>query len=149
MTPATFRGAGLARPGAGSAAGFLVDLLGYGLVSVVALACDCGLLLLLVAIGLHYLLAAMLSFSAGMLVSYALNVRFVFADRCGAAREVEALGFVLVGIVGLALTQLLLYVLVSRLGLALALAKVPTTGVVFLFNFLCRRSLVFQRRRTA
>ena len=86
----------------------------------------------------------MLSFSAGMLLSYGLNGRFVFVDRCRISREAEVLGFVSVGIAGLALTQLLLFVLVSRLGLAVALAKIPTISVVFLFNFLCRRSLVFQ-----
>ncbi len=132
-----------------AAARFLIDLLGYGLVSLVALACDCGTLLLLVRAGTHYLVAATVGFSAGMLVAYVLSVRFVFADRCGAARGPEALGFVLVGIAGLALTELLLYVLVARLGLAVAVAKLCTTGVVFLFNFLGRRSLVFRGNRAA
>ena len=121
----------------------VVDLLGYGCVSAVALACDYGLLLLLVAAGLQYLVAATLSFLVGMVVAYALSVRFVFFDRRADSREVEAAGFFVVGIAGLLLTQALLYVFVARCHLPVALAKIPTTGVVFAFNFLGRRGLVF------
>lgn len=124
----------------------LLDLIGYGLVSVAALACDYGLLLLLVHAGVHYLIASTISFSIGMGVAYALSIRVVFSDRRAVSREAEAAGFFAVGIVGLLLTQVLLYVFVSRIGLAVAVAKIPTTGFVFLFNFLCRRGLVFVGR---
>ena len=83
-----------------------------------------------------------------MVVAYALSVRYVFQRRRAASRGVEAAGFVAVGLAGLLLTQVLLYLLVSRLGLTVALAKVPTTGGVFLFNFLCRRGMVFARRES-
>ena len=123
----------------------LSDLAGYGLVSVAALACDYGLLVGLVACGLHYLVASVLGFSVGMAVSYTLCIHLVFASRRAGSREVEAAGFLLVGVAGLALTQLLLYLFVARLGVAVALAKIPTTGLVFLFNFACRRGFVFGR----
>ena len=121
----------------------LLDLVGYGLVSVVALACDYGLLLALVRAGVHYLVASTISFSIGMALAYALSVKFVFAARRGLSREMEAAGFFAVGLVGLLMTQGLLYVFVTQAGLAVAVAKVPTTGIVFLFNFLCRRGMVF------
>ena len=121
----------------------LLDLVGYGLVSIVALACDYGILLALVHAGVHYLVASTISFSVGMALAYALSVKFVFAARRGLSREMEAAGFFAVGIVGLLLTQGLLYVFVAQAGMAVALAKIPTTGIVFLFNFLCRRGMVF------
>ncbi len=121
----------------------LVDLAGYGLVSIVALACDWGLLVGLAAAGLPYLAASTLSFTVGMAVAYALSIRFVFPTRRAVSREAEAGGFFAVGILGLLLTQALLFVLVSKLGVPVALAKAPTAGVVFLFNFACRRGLVF------
>ena len=149
MTLATPRDVGLGRFGESWAAHFLFDLAGYGLVSMLALASDCGLLLVLVWLGANYLVASMLSFSAGMVISYLLNVRFVFADRRRALRDSETVGFFVVGVAGLALTQVLLYVFVSRLGLVVAVAKIPTTAIVFLFNFLSRRSLVFKASRDA
>ena len=121
----------------------LADLGGYGLVSVAALACDYGLLVALTAAGAHYLLAARVSFTAGMIVAYALSIRFVFARRRTLTREAEAAGFFAVGVLGLLLTQALLYLFVSRAGLTVDVAKAPTTAVVFAFNFLCRRGMVF------
>ncbi len=122
---------------------FLVDLVGYGLVSVVALACDYGLLVSLARLGMDYLLAATISFSLGMLVAYTLSARFVFANRRARSTRAKLLGFFAVGLAGLLLTQGLLALLVSGLGVAVALAKIPTAGCVFLFNFLARRGLVF------
>lgn len=122
---------------------FVLDLVTYGIASGAALVVDYGLLLKLVAVGLPYLTASLMSFSAGSIVAYTLSVRFVFARRRATSREAEMIGFFAVGAAGLALTQLLLYLLVSRAGLPVGLAKIPTVGLVFLFNFLCRRSLVF------
>ena len=121
----------------------MIDLAGYGLVSVVALACDWGLLIGLSGLGLPYLLASTISFTVGMGVAYALSIRFVFPTRRAVSREAEAGGFFAVGFVGLVMTQVLLFLLVGKLGLAVALAKAPTTALVFLFNFACRRGLVF------
>ncbi|WP_246725494.1 GtrA family protein [Beijerinckia sp. L45] len=134
---------------AGASRPFVIDLVRYGLVSVAALLCDYGLLLVLVAGGLHYLVAAAISFSAGMGVAYALSVRFVFPDRRDRSRLREAAGFFAVGFAGLLLTQLLLIVFVSGLSLDVAIAKIPTTGCVFIFNFLARRGLVFTGLRPA
>ena len=143
MTAASLHDAGRLRVGRHRLPRVLADLLGYGFVSVVALACDYGLLVALSAAGLHYLVAGTLSFTAGMVVAYALSVRFVFARRRALTREAEAAGFFAVGLIGLLLTQALLYVFVSHLGLGVDVAKVPTTVIVFAFNFLCRRGLVF------
>lgn len=122
---------------------FVRDAVAYGLTSVVALVVDYVILLSLVALGVHYLIASTLSFSIGMCVSYVLTTRYVFSDRRAVSREAEAAGFFVVGIAGLVLTQILLYLFVSKAGLAVAVAKMPTTILVFFFNFLCRRNLVF------
>jgi len=128
---------------------FVVDLVLYGFVSAAALFCDYGLLLALAGRGVHYLMAQALSFSAGMIVAYVLSARFVFAGRRASSRCREAFGFFAVGLAGLILTQLLLALFVSGAGLALAVAKIPVAGCVFLFNFLARRGLVFVGPRAA
>ena len=140
MTPSTLRAAAFVAAGVPRV---FVDLAGYGLVSVVALACDWGLLVGFSAVGLPYLVASAMSFTVGMAVAYALSIRYVFPTRRAVSREAEAGGFFAVGILGLLLTQALLFVLVSKLGVPVALAKAPTAVVVFSFNFLCRRGLLF------
>jgi putative flippase GtrA len=122
---------------------FASDLFGYGLCSALALALDWSLLILLVNAGVHYLVAAAFSFLAGMVVAYAGSILFVFRARRARRVTAEIAGFFAIGLAGLALNQVLLFLFVHFCGLEVALAKAPTAGCVFLFNFLSRRALLF------
>ncbi len=119
------------------------DLLGYGLVSAAALALDWGLLVAFVKAGVNYQIAAATSFTLGMLLAYAGSVLFVFRGRRERSFGAEAFSFFAIGFLGLALNQGLLFGFVHFAGLPVALAKAPTAGCVFSFNFLARRMLLF------
>lgn len=120
----------------------------YGLASAAALAVDWGLLLVLNGAGLNYLVAAAMGFTAGIAVTYLLSVSVVFRYRPIADRRREFAGFLGVGLAGLVLTQLLMALWVERIGMAPGLAKIPTAGVVFVFNFTVRRALLFRAPRS-
>ncbi|WP_419251998.1 GtrA family protein [Caulobacter sp. ErkDOM-YI] len=119
----------------------------YGLASAAALAVDWGLLLVLHGAGLNYLVATAIGFSAGIAVTYGLSVSVVFRHRPIADRKREFAGFLGVGLAGLVLTQLLMAFWVERLAMAPGLAKIPTAGLVFVFNFTVRRALLFRAPR--
>jgi len=121
----------------------LRDLILYGFCSAAALGLDCALLYGLTHMGLGYLPAAAISFFVGMLLAYYLSVRFVYGDRRSLDWKREAAGFFLIGFLGLLLNQLILFAAVGVIGLSLALAKLLSAGLVFLFNFAARRSLLF------
>jgi len=119
----------------------------YFLVSLAALALDYGLLIGLTAIGhLYYLVSAAVGFLAGLALNYALSVAFVFREHRLGDRRIEFLGFLLIGLVGLGLNEALMKAFVDYAGLVYALAKIPATGVGFLFNFGARRLLLFTAR---
>jgi putative flippase GtrA len=122
---------------------FASDLFGYGLCSAVALALDWSLLILLVKAGVYYLVAAALSFTAGMIVAYVGSILFVFRGRRARRVTAEIAGFLAIGLAGLALNQVLIFTFVHGWALNVALAKAPTAACVFLFNFLLRRALLF------
>ena len=82
----------------------------------------------------------------GLVVAYLLNTRFVFKGRSRYSARGELIGFLVTGLAGLALNQALMYGFVSGLGMAVAAAKAPTVGFVFMFNFLSRRFLLFHGR---
>src|ERR1700761_1062153 len=89
----------------------------YAAASAVALTADAGLLFLLTYYARwHYLLAGAASFLAGATVAYTLSVRFVFHSHRLRDRNLEFFWFVVLGLVGLGLNQLVLFVTVSRLG---------------------------------
>lgn len=126
------------------------DLLRYGFASAAALALDFAVLVLCHRLlGLDHLAAAAAGFVCGLALVYGLSVRFVFRDRRSLSPRAEIAGFLLTGLAGLALTEALMHLFVDRLGLAVEASKIPTAGLVFLFNFTARRALLFSRRRDA
>lgn len=122
------------------------ELVRAGIVSVLALGLDTGLLLLLTyRFHQHYLLAASVAFMAGLILNYVLSTFWVFRDRRGFARHVEFLLFTAVGLAGLALTELFLYLFTDVLAVILPVSKLLTAGIVFFWNFGIRKALLFTR----
>src|SRR5258706_2403878 len=116
----------------------------YFLVSIAALAVDFGLLVVLTEFAhLHYLVSAAVGFCAGLVVNYLLSVSFVFSQRRLTDRRLEFAGFLLIGVAGLALNEGLLKFFVDVFGMGYAFAKLPATGVGFVFNFGVRRAMLF------
>ncbi len=122
------------------------EFMKYGLASLAALALDYGLFVALCKFaGLDYLVAAAIGFSAGMLLAYALSIRFVFHSRPYERSGWELAVFAAIGFFCLALNEGLMHVFVEQLDLAPELSKAPTAGVVFLFNYSMRRGLLFSK----
>jgi putative flippase GtrA len=122
----------------------VTDLAKYGLASAAALAFDYALLILFYEhYGLPYLTAAAIGFCGGLALIYALSVRYVFSGRRRLGTGPELLGFLVTGLIGLLLNQALMSLFVETLHLSVPLAKAPTAGCVFLFNFFSRRAMLF------
>jgi putative flippase GtrA len=126
----------------------LRELALYGFASALALGLDGGLLLALTAGGANYLLASGTGFVSGVAVTYLLSVSVVFRHRPVVDRRREFAGFVGIGLAGLLLTQGLMTLWVEVLHMHPGLAKIPTAGIVFVFNFTVRRALLFKAPRS-
>jgi putative flippase GtrA len=119
----------------------------YLMASVLALGVDYTLLLALTELGrLHYLVSSAISYSVGVGFHYGLCVKFVFRDRPVADRRAEFAGFFAVGLLGLAATQIVLWLCVSQLGVDYRLGKVAATAISFALNFVVRKALLFTAR---
>jgi putative flippase GtrA len=121
-----------------------VQLVRSLVVSTIAFAVDFGLLVFLREVaGLHYLLAATVSYCVGLLVNYVLSVKWVFADRKLSNRRTEFVIFAVISMIGLILNNLVLSGLVQLIGLDYRLAKIAATIVVFFWNFLVRKKILY------
>jgi putative flippase GtrA len=119
----------------------------YAAASAIALVADTGLLLGLTRYGgWHYLPASAVSFMAGAVIAYLLSVRFVFHAHRLSSRGLEFSGFVVIGLVGVAVNMLVLFVTHGKLGMDLVLGKGIASGCTFLINFALRRQLLFRPR---
>ena len=94
--------------------------------------------------GWHYLLSAVVAFSAGLATVYFFSIFWVFRERSIGPGSREFLLFSVIGIVGLALTAAVLYLLTDILGLDYRLSKVAAAALVFIFNFGCRKFFLFR-----
>jgi putative flippase GtrA len=118
----------------------------YFLASALALGVDFGLYVALIRLAdVQYLLAAPIAFGLGLATIYALSIRWVFGQRRLADTRIEFAIFASIGIAGMALNQLVIYVGVELLSLAYEPAKLASAAVVFCFNFAARKLLLFTR----
>lgn len=122
----------------------LVQFMRYGLIGGLAFVVDFATLLGLTELAhFHYLVAATVGFLLGLMVNYVLATRWVFDYRRISSRRVEFLLFGVVGLVGLVLNNLGLYIMAGVFGLDYRIAKLITAALVLIFNFSVRRVLLF------
>ena len=120
------------------------EFLKYSIASGIALAVDVGFLYLLTDIfGFHYLLSATLSFSLGILSIYLFSITWVFSKRRYSDKKIEIFLFVFIGIIGLVINALGLYLLTSMIGIYYLYSKALTTLLVFGWNFGARKIALF------
>ncbi len=111
----------------------------YAVAGGAATAVDFGVLWLLVyVVGLQryplYLFAATAAFLVATVVNYSINRRWAFADRSAQGGGVF-LKFLAVAVVGIGLNNLILGLLVERVGWTILLAKLAATVVTTCTNF--------------
>jgi putative flippase GtrA len=122
----------------------LREILLYGMGAAAAFAVDFALLAAQVEwLGVHYLLAATLSFIAGTCVVYAVSVRLAFAYRRVGRAPLEFAAFAALGGIGILVNLAVMFLAVQALHLHYLLAKVLAAGVTFFTNYASRRALLF------
>lgn len=115
--------------------------------SALALTLDVSVMqALIVVCHWHYLLGASAGFTAGVALSYALSVRFIFRHRRLESRAHEFTVFALVGVAGLAINAGVIAFIVEVLHQHYLVGKAVAASSTFLFNFLIRRQLLFTPR---
>ncbi|MDB5180907.1 MAG: GtrA family protein [Candidatus Saccharibacteria bacterium] len=121
-----------------------VQILRGLIVAGIAFIVDFGMLVVFKEIiGLHYLLAAALSFGLGVVVSYYLSIRWVFSNRKFANRRAEFLIFLVICIAGLGLNLAIIAGMVQLFGIDYRFAKIVSTVVVFFWNFIARKKILY------
>jgi putative flippase GtrA len=122
----------------------VVQFFRYGFVGGIAFLCDSSTLWLATSgLGLHYLLSNIVGFSVGLAVNYWLSVRWVFEKRKFSSGSVQFGLFALVGIVGVGISELAMWLLTERVGWHYMASKLAATVLVYLWNFSIRKLLIF------
>lgn len=110
--------------------------------ALVGYAVDLGVLIFCKEVlQLHYLVGAILGFTAGLVVVYLLSNRYVFGESKIKSKSTEFGIFAIIGIIGLILLTFLMWVMTDVAHINYLLSKILATGVVYIWNFFARKSL--------
>jgi putative flippase GtrA len=117
----------------------------YSFVGGLSFAVDAGFLWLSTRAGLHYLTAAAFAFAVGIACNYLLSKLLVFrAEQARGGHTAEIIGYALIGLTGLALTEVLMYLFTGLLSIHFMVSKAIGAVIVLLWNFLARKHLLYK-----
>lgn len=133
---------------------FIVQFFRYAIVGGISAVVDISLFTLLAnAFGMNHLAANTLSFIAGLLINYLLSRKWVF-NKLTLDFGRDFLLFAIIGVMGLLLSNLILYILIDRRAMYSLLyflsdgfiktsSKIAATFIVLFWNFIARKKIVF------
>lgn len=125
-----------------------IQMLRYLVSGGVAFVVDAGLLTLLTeCFGReHLLLWTAIAFAAGLCITYLFSILWVFDKRSVKNRAAEMTIFAVIGITGLGLTELFMWLFTDKAGLHYLLSKAITTVLVFIWNFAAKKTILFRSK---
>lgn len=130
----------------GSSNGTVVELFRYVFVGGFAFIIDYGTLFLLTEFaGINYLLSAAIAFVSGLVMNYMLSIIWVFSNSRLGNRMTEFVIFASIGIIGLLLNEVIMYLCSDVLSIYYMVSKLCSTGIVFFWNFFGRKLLLFNK----
>ncbi|MFW5395813.1 MAG: putative flippase GtrA [Candidatus Accumulibacter regalis] len=108
-----------------------------------------ALFLLTEKVGFHYISSASIAFVLGLATNYILCVAVVFDYRALQNRAHEFVIFSLIGVAGLLLNNLLIFLFTEFLGFYYLVSKAGAAVFILFFNFFLRRLWLFSERKKA
>ncbi len=96
---------------------------------------------------MHYMLAAAIAFIVGLAVNYALSTWFVFSESEQVTNKVkEFIVYAVIGVIGLALTEAIMYLLTDICNFYFLLSKIFAAAVVLIWNFVARKKILYSKQ---
>ena len=121
-----------------------IQLFRYIIVGGVAFIVDYSLLFVLTEhVGFHYIVSATFSFIAGLVVNYIISTSWIFRNSKLSSTTVEFVIYGAIGVVGVVLNNILLYLFTDILHIHYMISKLITAALVMGWNFVGRRVILF------
>lgn len=92
----------------------------------------------------YYLISAAIAFVLGLLANYVLSVNWVFNRRTVENRTFEFGIFVVIGIVGLGLNEVIIWFFTDNLQMYYLYSKMISAVIILFWNFFARKFTLFR-----
>lgn len=98
-------------------------------------------ILLSQVLGVHYLIASIISFSISVIYNYILSIKWVF-NVTKKQTSKEFILFIILSVIGLGLNSLIMYICVDIINIHELISKVIATAIVMVYNFITRKMFI-------
>lgn len=96
---------------------------------------------------MYYMAAAAIAFFVGLGANYLLSILFVFSEAERTDNRIkEFVAYAAIGIIGLLLTELFMYVFTDICGFYFLISKVIAAIIVLIWNFVARKKILYSKR---
>ena len=108
---------------------------------------DYVLLYVITEMGVNYLVSGVISFIAGLCVNFALSKLLVFSKKTsGAEKAKEFTVFAIIAVLGLGLTELLMWLFTEKLSWYYMVSKALAAIIVLFWNFFMKKILLYRKK---
>ena len=94
--------------------------------------------------GVYYLTSAAIAFILGLIANYILSIRWVFNKRSLDNMWSEFAIFAVIGIIGLGLNELIIWLFTDYVGLFYLVSKIIAAALILFWNFFARKFTLFR-----
>ena len=91
------------------------------------------------------LLWTAIAFISGLAVTYLLSTNWVFSAHRFKSKAAEVSIFVIIGVIGLGLTELLMWLFATKIDLHYLISKIIAGTTVFIWNFNAKKLILFRQ----
>lgn len=106
---------------------------------------DWGSLAVFKTIGFSLYLSTALAFVLGLAANYLLSKAFVFkAEKSSVGNVAEFVIYGIIGVIGLGLTEFLMFILSVKIGIHFLIAKIIAAAIVLVWNFVARKIILYR-----
>lgn len=129
---------------------FIKEFLRYTVVGGSAFILDFGTMCLfkeLVFRGEHLFFAVFIGYLIGLVYNFLLSNWYVFKNGFEKIKGKEIMSFIIfavIGIIGLGLTEILMYLFVNMMALWYIFAKIISAGIVLFWNYIARKVILYR-----